>query len=81
MILCEHGAIRLEDGNSFYEGRVEVCFEDHWATICDHQWNKKDAEVVCKQLGHSGGITPLFLCNFIRRILYFILYSLLFSRM
>ena len=54
--LCEHGAVRLEDGNSFDEGRVEVCFEDHWATICDHQWNEEDAEVVCRQLGHSGGI-------------------------
>ena len=59
MTLCEHGAVRLEDGNSFYEGRVEVCFEDHWATICDHQWNEEDAEVVCRQLGHSGGTTVL----------------------
>ena len=52
---CKHGAIRLQEGNSLYEGRVEVCFEDHWATICYHQWNKEDAVVACRQLGHSGG--------------------------
>ena len=23
--------------------------------ICDQQWNEEDAEVACRQLGHSGG--------------------------
>ena len=45
-----------------------MCFEDHWATICDQQWNEEDAEVACRQLGHSGGnvnIIPAWLLKII----------------
>lgn len=34
-------------------GRVEVCTSGVYKTLCDDQWDSKDASVVCHQLGFS----------------------------
>ena len=38
------------DGASSYEGRVELCIDGEWGTICDNFWSDLDAVVVCRQL-------------------------------
>ena len=50
---CPYGAIRLVDGPSPYEGRVEICINNVWGTICDDDWGAADAEVACHQLGYA----------------------------
>ena len=51
---CTEGEIRLVDGANFTEGRVEICLNDEWGTVCDQTWNTTEASVVCRQLGLPG---------------------------
>ena len=47
---CTDGQVRLADGSTTYEGRVEVCRSGVWVAINDSTWSYYDALVVCRQL-------------------------------
>ena len=48
---CIQNSIRLVDGTTPNEGRLEVCIGGLWGTVCDENFHNVDAQVVCKQLG------------------------------
>lgn len=52
---CPHGSIQLMGGNNPYEGRVEVCINRKWGTVCNRGWRDVDARVACRKLGYNGG--------------------------
>ena len=52
-VLCQNGDIRLVNGTTTFDGRVEICWNETWGTICDGFWSGFDAQVACRQLGYS----------------------------
>jgi len=52
--LCNNGDIRLAGSTIAGRGRVEICWNEAWGTVCDDLWNSFDANVACRQLGFSS---------------------------
>ena len=46
--------VRLVDGSSYNEGRVEVYYSSRWGTVCNDGWTNKYASLVCAQLGFGS---------------------------
>ena len=48
---CTAGEVRLTGSTAnSTEGRVEICLNNEWGTVCDRMWDVVEARVVCQQL-------------------------------
>ena len=50
---CDSGVVRLTGGTRKSEGRLEVCLNNQWGTVCDDSWDDRATAVVCRQLGYQ----------------------------
>ena len=50
-------AARLVEGPSVEQGLVQMYYNRTWGWVCAEQWDKQDADVVCKELGYTGSST------------------------
>lgn len=41
------------NGTTVMEGRVEICHNNSYGTVCSNHWDDLDAKVTCRQLGYS----------------------------
>lgn len=46
-------AVRLVNGRYNWEGRVEVYHGGQWGSICDDNFDRQDAQVICSMLGYG----------------------------
>ena len=45
---CERSSLKLVNG-----GRLEICINFVWGTVCDDAFDTNDAKVACRQLGYE----------------------------
>ena len=61
---CDESSARLVGGATDREGRVEVCYEGQWRTVCndwfDNKFRNSFGRVICRQLGYTDSMIEPF---------------------
>lgn len=51
--------VRLVDGSSPLQGRVEISRKGVWGTVCGQAWTLKEARVICRMLNLSDAFRAM----------------------
>ena len=60
---CTIGEVRLVGSSDRAKGRVEICINKVWASICGYRFYQSEAMVVCGQLGYQRRGVFLAVCK------------------
>ena len=63
MSLQAEQLIRLSNGSDYLEGVLEVKHEGVWGTVCDDGWDKRESDVVCRQLNLGTAVQGVSLTH------------------
>ncbi|XP_054761428.2 deleted in malignant brain tumors 1 protein-like [Lytechinus pictus] len=61
---CQQADVRLQNGLTPKEGRVEVRINGTWGTLCDDSFDVNDAHVICRSMGLTGALGMTSLSEF-----------------
>ncbi|GAB6027480.1 Lysyl oxidase 3 [Chamberlinius hualienensis] len=50
------GKVRVVGGRRPNEGNVEVFYMGRWGSVCDDEWDMREANVTCRQLGYQRAL-------------------------
>ena len=53
---CMEGTVHLVGGHNVKEGRIQICYNGEWHSVCGDRWSEMggEADVVCSTLGYSA---------------------------
>ena len=54
---CSDGQIKLIEGNSEENGRLEICSDKRWESLSGYYWEPNVARVACIELGFASTCT------------------------
>ena len=50
---CVNGELRLVEGKSEWDGRLEICFGQRWGTVGNDGWTVVNSQVICNAFGYD----------------------------
>ena len=52
--------MRLMEGRSEWEGRLEICLSQRWGTVGNDGWTDTNSQIVCSDLGYTEPDTGIW---------------------
>lgn len=52
----------LTGGEVYSEGKVEICLNNEWESVCSDMWDATEVGVVCRQLGLPASGMYVLMC-------------------
>lgn len=57
---CTNGDVRMVNGSTVDEGRVEYCYEKTWSPVCS--LSSRAATLMCQKMGYTSFTCQLLVC-------------------